>query len=124
MDSGTELFGNFTPQPASDRPNGFAALAEFDKLALGGNVDGTVDSQDAIFGLLRLWQDRNHNGASEADEMSTLPEMGVESISLDYREAMRRDRNDNVFRYRAKVFGGDQRNLSRWAYDVFFKRAP
>ncbi len=99
IDSGAELFGNHSIGPDGQKSaNGFLSLAKYDE-----NRDGKIDAADSVFAKLRLWFDKNHNGISEADELVSLEDAGIVSISLDYVELVERDSHGNEIRQRGLV---------------------
>jgi Ca2+-binding RTX toxin-like protein len=61
------------PEAASD----LAALAVLDN-----NGDGVLNKDDVRFGELKVWQDVNGNGVTDAGELKTLTEMGITEIGL------------------------------------------
>lgn len=82
IDNGGELFGDqVILKDGSKSASGFEALAELDE-----NGDGLIDENDPQFAKLRVWIDVNHNGISESNELKTLSDVGVISISLDHTE--------------------------------------
>jgi hypothetical protein len=59
------------------------AKSDLDALAaLDSNRDGKLDSADARFGELKVWEDRNGNGITEEGELRSLADRGIASIGL------------------------------------------
>lgn len=118
IDGAKELFGNITPQPSSSDPNGFRALAVFDEPENGGNGDGVIDAQDAVWPKLLVWIDANHDGISEPGELHHLDEMGIHSIDLRYGESRYTDAFGNQFRYKGRLNPDKGGSVNRKIYDV------
>ncbi|QND66706.1 hypothetical protein HB777_24225 [Mesorhizobium loti] len=68
VDGVSELFGSSTQ-------DGFAVLETFDT-----NGDGKIDASDAVFSTLRVWQDLDQDGVSDAGEMMTLEPHPIEAV--------------------------------------------
>ncbi|HVE72497.1 MAG TPA: hypothetical protein VNI54_14125 [Thermoanaerobaculia bacterium] len=65
IDNGAELFGDATPQPAGGARHGYRALAVLDD-----DRNEEINAADPVWSLLRLWRDANHDGVSQAWELS------------------------------------------------------
>ncbi len=85
--SGRELFGNHTllKNGWQSAENGFEALKELDA-AEGWYRDGVVDNKDAGWASLRVWNDANSNGLTDAGELLTMDAAGVKSLNVAYTE--------------------------------------
>ncbi|MDD5673613.1 MAG: hypothetical protein PHC61_05600 [Chitinivibrionales bacterium] len=72
IDNGKELFGD-----QNGAKSGFEELAKYD-----GDHNGFIDSNDAVFNNLYLWQDKNRDGISTGDELKNLASYGITRINL------------------------------------------
>ena len=116
IDDGSELFGNATVKSDGTRAqHGFEALADID-----ANRDGKLDSSDPIYGSLRLWLDRNHNGISEASELLRLGDAGLTTVFTAFTERRRVDRHGNEYRYEgSSLLRQGNEEVRRRVFDVF-----
>jgi hypothetical protein len=97
IDDGSELFGSASPLSSGrTASHGFEALA-----ALDDNADGVVDTNDAAWDQLMVWRDEDGNGVSDPGELRRVADVGLLSISLDYRVEPRCDARGNCERERA-----------------------
>ena len=93
INGGNELFGDRTLMKDSKTlaSSGFTALAEYDS-----NKDGKIDSNDAIYTLLRIWQDSDGDGIASAGELKQLVDLGIVSIGLSYNNTGVTDVANNI----------------------------
>ncbi|MCM1159578.1 MAG: hypothetical protein NC300_12950, partial [Bacteroidales bacterium] len=92
IDNGGELFGDWTAVAEDvNAVNGFEALKAFDE-----NGDGVIDFHDGIYGELRIWQDKNLNGAVDEGELMSLQTAGISAVSLDYNTINETDGQGNA----------------------------
>jgi len=92
INNGTELFGDQTIlQNGQTASNGFQALAEFDV-----NSDGRIDANDAVYTQLKIWQDLDGDGYSQADEMKSLSDLGINAINMAHTVTNIPDGNGNT----------------------------
>ena len=92
IDNGAELFGNNTKLAnGSLAQHGYEALAELDS-----NGDKIINAADRTFKTLRVWQDRNQDGISQANELRTLTELGIQSLDISYKDIDKNLGNGNI----------------------------
>ncbi|WP_348697802.1 SdrD B-like domain-containing protein [Duganella fentianensis] len=110
IDDISELFGG------AAKGAGFAKLETFDS-----NHDGVVDAKDAQFAELRVWQDANSNGKTDAGELMTLEQAGVASLKVSFVELPFVDANNNVHLERSSVVMSNGQSADMT--DVYFNVA-
>ena len=128
IDSLGELFGNFTNQAADEypidpetggyEPTGFRALAVYDRPDEGGNGDGVITKDDAIWSSLRVWEDTCHCGNSAGGVMHTLEELGITELGTRAERVGRKDKFGNALRFKSYI---KQNGSHQTVYDVFFR---
>ncbi|WP_050462159.1 calcium-binding protein [Herbaspirillum autotrophicum] len=81
IDNGSELFGDHTPLAGGGyAADGFHALAQQDS-----NRDGMVDMHDSNWHQLQVWRDLNQDGISQDNELFTLAQAGIASLTVTGR---------------------------------------
>lgn len=99
IDDGSELFGDKTiMNNGTYAANGFQALSELDT-----NKDGRIDSSDELFSELKVWIDSNRDGISQKNELYSLTDLGITSLSLSAQNYNKTDSEGNVVSKKATV---------------------
>jgi hypothetical protein len=109
IDDRSELFGGGVGE-------GFAKLGSFDS-----NRDGFVTANDADFGKLKVWQDKNTNGVTDANELFALADAGIASLKVAHTSNFTLDAQQNILGESSVATTNNGKELSM--IDVYFQIA-
>ena len=94
IDNGGELFGDqVVLSNGLKSTSGFESLSELDS-----NKDLIIDKKDSKFKELLVWIDSNHNGVSDAEELFSLTDLGIISISLEHENVRSLDKKTGTLK--------------------------
>ena len=83
MDLNDDGLINDMSEVFSEHFNSGSFISSLDSLnSIDSNNDDLINYQDELFDQVRIWQDLNSDGISNTGELSTLNEVGIESISF------------------------------------------
>lgn len=102
IDDGGEILGSSWGRREGIDATGFESLVLVQGLTLAQlrtqplpKGIATIDAQDPAYSKLRLWTDADHDGASDAGELRSLPEAKVWTILLSFQRQNIVDRHGN-----------------------------
>lgn len=84
VDGFYELFG-------SPNDSGFAELKAYDS-----NNDGKVDASDALWSSLKVWQDKDADGVTDAGELTGLTAAGIESLNAAFTAVSKTNAGNDI----------------------------
>ena len=115
INDGGELFGDQTLKADGTKATtGFEALGELDS-----NKDEKINADDAKFSEVKVWQDKNGDGITQAEELNTLSERGIKSINLKAKVVSATDGLGNTIVRTSSVEFADGREhkISEYLFD-------
>lgn len=131
VDSGRELLGDGWRMPDGSRSpsvdSTLAAVQGFQRpfpSPLPPSL-GSIDRDDKVFGQIRVWRDRDHDGASVGAELSTLAELKVFEILLSFMPLGRKaDSLGNLHNFGGTFYLGTRATLqNRRMTDITLARS-
>lgn len=119
IDSGKELFGNTTWLISEHTwaDHGYDALAQYDDPAHGGNNDGHISAQDAIWQDLLLWDDADANAVSAPSELYPINASKIVALRHDAKASDYIDSAGNHWAWISHAKGKKGRHMT---IDVIF----